>query len=59
MLPRTLDRRSRVTLRRLLAAFQAESEPWADWNESAQLELERIQLNRIARSLGPHGELRH
>jgi len=56
-----LTDKGRETLRRLRAAFKSDSEPWAGWNDSAQLELERIQaaLNQIAQCLEPHGELRH
>ena len=56
-----LTDKGRQAVRRLLVVFEAKSEPWAEWNESAQLELERIQaaLKQIAQSLEPHGELRH
>jgi hypothetical protein len=39
--------------------FAEAPEPWLEWNESAQSELDRIQaaLNRIAESLEPRTEL--
>ena len=49
------------TLRRWRAGFDEAPERWLEWNENAQLELERIQaaLNQIAKSLGPRGEMGH
>ena len=48
-----LTPKGRETVRRFLARFEATPERWQEWNESAQLELERIQnsLNQISRSL--------
>jgi hypothetical protein len=56
-----LSDKGREVLRRWLADLRDSSEQWDQWNESAQLELERIQaaLNRIAQSLEPHSELGH
>ncbi len=53
-----LSERGQQALRRLLARFEENPEPWCDWNQTAQAELERIQtaLNQIAQSLDPHGE---
>ncbi len=53
--------KGKETLRRWLAKFEEAPGPWGDWNESAQLELERIQaaLNQIAQSLEPQGEPGH
>ncbi len=50
--------RGQQALRRLLARFEENREPWCDWNQAAQVELERIQsaLNQIAQSIEPHGE---
>jgi len=49
----------RETLRRWRAKFHEAPERWVEWNENAQLELERIQaaLNQIAESLAPRSEL--
>ena len=49
----------RETLRRLRARFDEAPEHWEEWNENAQLELERIQtdLNHIADSLDPRREM--
>jgi DNA-binding PadR family transcriptional regulator len=54
-----LSEKGRETLRRWRASFNEAPERWAEWNDSAQLELDRIQtaLNRIADSLGPHSEM--
>jgi hypothetical protein len=54
-----LTDRGRETLRRWRARFDEAPERWVEWNENAQLELERIQaaLNQIAESLGPRGEM--
>ena len=48
-----LTARGKETLRSWRAAFEQTPEGWGDWNENAQLELERIQdaLNQIAASL--------
>ena len=53
-----LTDKGRQTLRRLQVRFEEAPERWGEWNENAQLELERIQaaLNQIAQSLEPHGE---
>src|SRR5271169_903592 len=53
-----LTDKGRESLRRLLAAFEADPEPWASWNDNAETELKRIQarLNQIAQSLEPRGE---
>ncbi len=53
-----LSERGQQALRRQLARFGENPEPWGDWNQAAQAELERIQaaLNQIAQSLEPHGE---
>lgn len=50
-----LTDKGRETLQRWRAAFYGAPQRWEQWNESAQLELERIQeaLNQIAESLGP------
>ena len=54
-----LTDKGRETLRRWRARFDEAPERWLEWNENAQLELERIQtaLNQIAKSLGPRGEM--
>jgi hypothetical protein len=54
-----LSDKGHEVLRRWLADLRDSSEQWDQWNESAQLELERIQaaLNQIAQSLEPHSEL--
>ena len=56
-----LSDKGREVLRRWLADLRDSSEQWDQWNESVQLELERIQaaLNQIAQSLEPHSELGH
>jgi hypothetical protein len=56
-----LSDKGREVLRRWLADLRDSSEQWDEWNESAQLELEKIQaaLNQIAQSLEPHTELGH
>ena len=48
-----LTAKGRETVRSFWARFEATPERWQEWNESAQLELERIQnsLNQISRSL--------
>lgn len=53
-----LTERGQQALRRRLAWFEEDPEPWSNWNQAAQAELERIQsaLNQIAQSLDPHGE---
>jgi hypothetical protein len=53
-----LTERGQQALRRRLAWLEGDAEPWSDWNQAAQVELERIQsaLNQIAQSLDPHGE---
>jgi DNA-binding PadR family transcriptional regulator len=54
-----LSDKGREVLRRWLADLRDSSGQWDQWNESAQLELERIQaaLNQIAQSLEPNSEL--
>ncbi len=56
-----LSDKGRDTLRRWQALFDEAPERWDEWNENAQLELERIQtaLNQIAESLRPRSELGH
>jgi len=56
-----LTAKGRETLRRWSARFESTPEKWDDWNESAQLELERIQdaLNQIAKSLQPGRQASH
>jgi DNA-binding PadR family transcriptional regulator len=56
-----LSDKGRETLRRWMAAFEAAPEHWEQWNDAAQIELDRIQdaLNQIAQSLEPHGEPGH
>ena len=51
-----LTAKGRETVRALWARFEATPERWQEWNESAQLELERIQnsLNQISQSLESH-----
>lgn len=53
-----LSEKGRAALRGWLARFQSAPAALDDWNETAQLELERIQstLNQIAQSLEPRGE---
>jgi DNA-binding PadR family transcriptional regulator len=53
--------KGRETLRRLRARFDEAPEHWEEWNENAQMELERIQttLNQIAESLGPRSQMGH
>lgn len=48
-----LTPKGRDTIRGLWARFEETPERWKEWNESAQLELERIQntLNQISQSL--------
>jgi DNA-binding PadR family transcriptional regulator len=50
-----LTDKGREALRRWRAALDQAPQRWEEWNESAQLELERIQaaLNQIAESLEP------
>ena len=54
-----LTEKGRESLRHWLAKFGEAPVRWVEWNQNAQLELERIQatLNRIAESLEPHGEI--
>jgi hypothetical protein len=56
-----LTDKGRESLRRLLARFEKAPQRWAEWNENAQLELERIQatLNQIAESLEPRAQMGH
>ena len=56
-----LTDKGRETLRRLLARLEEAPQRWAEWNDSAQSELERIQaaLNQIAESLEPRGQMGH
>ncbi len=56
-----LTDRGRQTLRRVLARLDEGPQRWAEWNDSAQAELERIQatLNKIAESLEPRGQMGH
>jgi len=53
-----LTDKGKDSVRRWLAAFESDGGTWDEWNEAAQLELERIQaaLNEIARTLEPRGE---
>ena len=53
-----LTERGQQALRWRLAWLEEDAEPWSDWNQAVQTELERIQaaLNHIAQSLEPHGE---
>jgi hypothetical protein len=53
-----LSERGRLALRRLLAKLESAPAVLDDWNESAQAELERIQiaLEQISQSLEPRGE---
>jgi hypothetical protein len=48
-----LTAKGRETVRELWARFEPTPERWQEWNDSAQLELERIQntLNQISQSL--------
>jgi hypothetical protein len=52
-----LTPQGRETVRVWWARFESTPERWQDWNDSAQLELERIQnaLNQISQSLESHG----
>jgi DNA-binding PadR family transcriptional regulator len=54
-----LTDKGRETLRRWRARFDEAPERWVEWNENAQLELDRIRttLNQIAESLGPRSEI--
>ena len=54
-----LSDKGRETVRRVLEKFEEAPERWEEWNENAQLELERIQatLNQIAESLEPRSEM--
>jgi DNA-binding PadR family transcriptional regulator len=56
-----LTDKGRETLRRLRSRFDEAPERWVEWNENAQVELERIQatLNQIAESLGPRSQMGH
>lgn len=56
-----LTEKGRETLRGWLAKLEDAPERWEEWNESAQIELERIQntLNQIAQSLEPHSQTGH
>lgn len=56
-----LTDKGRETLRGWLAKLEDAPERWDEWNESAQIELERIQttLNQIAQSLELHSEPGH
>ena len=53
-----LSERGRLALRRLLTKLESAPAVLDDWNESAQTELERIQLalEQISQSLEPRGE---
>lgn len=53
-----LSERGRLALRSLLTKLQSAPAALDDWNDSAQLELERIQLalEQISQSLEPRGE---
>lgn len=53
-----LSDRGREKVRRWLAVFEDAPKRWEEWNESAQMEMDRIQetLNQIAQSLEPRGE---
>jgi hypothetical protein len=52
-----LTSKGRETVRELWARFEETPVRWKEWNESAQLELERIQstLNQISQSLESQG----
>ena len=54
-----LTDKGRETMRRWRARLEEGPERWGEWNENAQLELERIQdaLQRVAESLGPRSEM--
>ena len=54
-----LTDKGRDVLRRLRAKFEEAPERWEEWNDAAQLELERIQaaLDQIADSIGPRGAM--
>ena len=51
-----LTPKGRETLQALWARFEPIPERWQEWNDNAQLELERIQnaLNQISQSLESH-----
>ena len=48
--------KGREAVRGWWSRFAATTDSWQEWNDSAQLELERIQnaLNQISQSLEPH-----
>ena len=54
-----LTDKGKQTLRRLLQELDGGPDRWGEWNESAEIELQRIRtaLNQIAESLAPQGEL--
>ena len=55
-----LTDKGKQSLRRLMQEFDDDSDRrWGEWNQSAEIELERIRatLNQIAESLAPQGEL--
>ena len=54
-----LTEKGRETMRRWRAMLDVAPERWGEWNENAQLELERIQdaLQQVAESLGPRSEM--
>lgn len=56
-----LTDKGKETLRRWRENFDETPDRWAEWNESAQAELERIQatLNQIAASLEPRSQMGH
>ena len=56
-----LSERGRNKLRWLRENFQSAPDRWLEWNESARVELDRIQatLDRIAESLDPRPEMGH
>ena len=56
-----LSDKGKETLRRWRSRFEEAPERWVEWNENAQIELERIQaaLNQIAESLEPRSQTGH
>jgi DNA-binding PadR family transcriptional regulator len=56
-----LTDKGRAALRRWKSYLDEAPEHWEEWNDGAQVELQRIQstLNQIAHSLEPHGQAGH
>ena len=56
-----LSEKGRSALRAIFEDFHHTPDPWLEWNESAQRELDRLQaaLNRIAESLEPRTQFEH